>query len=349
MQADIVSHFFNNQPMKYKFTFVSLLFPFLLFSQGNNVHDDLDSIIHFASTRSVYRDNVNWETVAKEMHRLSAGAMTVPDLVPALDYMFMELGDEHGRAFYKNQVLAYYYTDIFEEHQKGFDPDIYFEVQGNKVYAFGAHMFNNRIGYIRIVGLPMGDNTKMAKDIQDGVCRLINEGADRWVIDLRYNGGGNMNPMVEGLTSIIGNGPAGGATGVGPEDNIEWEIRDGDFYNHGYSIRLPNDCPLDNLPKVAVLTSLYTASSGEALAVIFKGRPHTRFFGAKTLGFVSGIIQEAINDSVSISLATSFFRDRKGVIYDEYVDVDEYEVFNRKEPLSADPCFLKAVSWLEED
>jgi carboxyl-terminal processing protease len=327
-----------------------ILMPGFIFSQANNsLQEDLNRIIQAAQSKSVYRENVNWEVVSKEMRRLAAGALTIHDLTPALSYMLEQMGDEHGRVLYNNQVIGYYYSDILKEHQKSFQPDIYFDVQGTKAYLFSAQLYNSRIGYIRLVGLPMGDNQKMAKDIQDEVCRLVDEGADRWVIDLRYNGGGNMNPMVEGIAGIIGDGPAGGATGVSPEDNVQWEIRGGDFYNNGYSIRLPNECIPDSLPKVAVLTSLYTASSGEAVAVIFKGRLNTRFFGAKTLGFVTGTDQEVISDSITFFLATSFFRDRNGVVYEEYVDVDEYEVFNRNAALSADACFLKAVSWLEQE
>ena len=89
-------------------------------------------------------------------------------------------------------------------HQKAFDMDIYQQVQRGTIYPFRAELIDERIGYVRIVGLGMGDNEQMARNIQDEVCRLRNAGADRWIVDLRYNGGGNMNPMVEGLATIIG-------------------------------------------------------------------------------------------------------------------------------------------------
>ena len=205
------------------------------------------------------------------------------------------LHDEHGRIFYNHQPIAYYYSGELKEHQKAFDMDMYQQVQSGTAFPFKAQLLNGKIGYIRIVGLGLGNNEGMAKNIQEELCRLRNAGADRWIVDLRYNGGGNMNPMAEGLATIIGDGPSGGATGVVSADDVTWEIVDGEFYNNGYSIRVPNTCGDDSLPKVAVLTSLYTASSGEAIAVIFKGRERARFFGGNTLGMVTGTNWEVIS------------------------------------------------------
>ena len=86
-------------------------------------------------------------------------------------------------------------------------------------------------------------------------------------------------------------------------------------------------------PKIAVLTSLYTASSGEAIAVIFKGKEKTKFFGQKTLGMVTVTDWEIINDATAMTISVSYYKDRNEKIYDKYVDVDVDVPFT-EQPLS---------------
>jgi len=335
--------------MKNRFLILLGMFPFHIFSQETHIREVLDGVIQVAQTKSLYREKVNWEVVTDSMYQLSSDAKDIPALAPAFNYLLEVLHDEHGRIFYNHQPIAYYYSGELKEHQKAFDMDIYQQVQSGAIYPFRAELIDERIGYVRIVGLGMGDNEEMARNIQDVVCRLRNAGADRWIVDLRYNGGGNMNPMVEGLAAIIGDGPSGGAAGVLPADDVTWEIINGDFYNHGYSIRLPNTCSYDSLPKVAVLTSLYTASSGEAVAVVFKGRARTRFFGGNTLGMVTGTNWEVINDQLAISISVNYYRDRKGKVYQKYVDVDEEIKYPFDPQTLMDPCVQQSVSWLMQD
>ncbi len=335
--------------MRIHFLILMGMFPLNVFSQETHIRENLERIIHVAQTTSLYRENVNWEVVKDSMYQLAADAKDIPDLAPAFNYLLEALHDEHGRIFYNHLPIAYYHSGELKEHQKAFEMDIYRQVQSGAVYPFRAELMGERIGYVRIVGLGMGDNEQMAKNIQDEVCRLKEAGADRWIVDLRYNGGGNMNPMVEGLASIIGDGPSGGAVGVLPADDVTWEIMNGDFYNSGYSIRLPNTCSDESLPRVAVLTSLYTASSGEALAVVFKGRERTRFYGGNTLGMVTGTNWEVINDQLTISISVNYYRDRHGKVYQKYVDVDEEIAYPFDPEVLIDRCVQQSFSWLLQD
>lgn len=335
--------------MKIAFVSIFLFFSYLSSAQHDELRTKLDKIIEVAQSTSVYRDRVDWPSAKDSIYVLAKNATQFTQLKPALNYLLEVLGDEHGRVLYNNQVIAYYYSGQLKEHQGGFDPVLYGQVQSGQPYTFETLLLKDHIGYIRMPGLPMGDNLLMAKNIQDEVCALTQKGADRWIIDLRYNGGGNMNPMVEGLTAILGDGPVGGAEGLTTADNIIWEIRDGDFYNDGYSILLPEECSGASGQRVAVLTSLYTVSSGEALTVIFKGRPQTRFFGARTLGMVTGTSWDVISDSVTVSISTNFYKDRNGKVYRNYVDVEEEIQSIHGPEMKDEPCILRAMQWIEQE
>lgn len=308
----------------------------------------LNRIVSHAETASLYRKNVNWDTLKTQVFALAKEARTVPELSPALKHLLKGIGDEHGRIFHQNQIIAYYYGHP-KAHQKDLKPEVYNQVQSGQHYQFEAKVLEDSIGYVRIVGLPMGDNQQMSATIAEGICKVAQTGVNQWIVDLRYNGGGNMFPMAEGLASLIGVGNVGGARGLTTAENAQWKIQDGHFYYDDYSVLLEQPCSAKKSPKVAVLTSVYTASSGEAIAVIFKGRDNTRFFGGKTLGMITVTDWAEIGASTAMAISVSYYQDRNGKIYNQFVDVDEEWPFV-EEPLStADTTVKRAIEWLKRD
>jgi len=316
-------------------------------AQKSETELTLDKIIEHAEHNSLYRKNVDWTSLKKEMFSLAKDADSVLQLKPALDLMLKELNDTHGRVFHNNQYLSYYSGEQ-KEHRKNMDSEIYNEIQSTQVYKFKAFVLDDDIGYVRIVGLPMGDNQKMSADIQNAVCEVIEKGAKKWIIDLRYNGGGNMFPMVEGITNIIGDGIVGGTKGVTEDESSTWQIKKGDFFYDEQNVAIENKCPISEVQKVAVLTSVYTASSGEALAVILKKRPKTKFFGNKTMGMVTATDFKQIDSLTMMSISVSYYKDRESNVYDEFVDVDEIIEFEPKIEMDKDKGINRAIEWLNE-
>ena len=65
-------------------------------------------------------------------------------------------------------------------------------------------------GYLKIVGIgPRADMEKEAKNIRNAINNLSKTEVEKWIVDLRYNTGGNMNQMVTGLATLIGDGMLG--------------------------------------------------------------------------------------------------------------------------------------------
>ena len=316
-------------------------------AQKSETRLTLDKIIEHAEKNSLYRKNVDWTALKKEMYVLAKNAHSISQLKPSLDLMLKKLNDTHGRVFHNNQYLSYYSGEK-KAHRKNIDNDVYSEIQSTQVYEFKAINLQDSIGYVRIVGLPMGDNQKMSADIQNAVCKVIENGAKKWIIDLRYNGGGNMFPMVEGLTNIIGDGTVGGTKGVTEDESSVWQIKEGDFFYDEQNVAIENKCPIPQIQKVAVLTSVYTASSGEALAVILKNRPKTRFFGNKTMGMVTATDYNQIDSLTAMMISVSYYKDRESNVYKEYIDVDEIIDFEPKAETNKDKGISRAIEWLKE-
>jgi len=73
---------------------------------------------------------------------------------------------------------------------------------------------------------------------------------------------------------------------------------------------------------LAVLIGPQTASSGEAVAVAFRGRPHTVIFGQRSRGLSTSNNQFRLSDGAILNLSVSVFADRQGRRYGDELDPD---------------------------
>ncbi len=133
---------------------------------------------------------------------------------------------------------------------------------------------------------------------------------DSWIIDLRGNLGGNMWPMLAGIGLVVGEGDLGSFQS--PDGNNEsWYYRTGKAgsRSHGQdSVGAQVTNPpfqLPQLPWVAVLLDRSTASSGEAIAISFAGRPRSRSFGERTMGFATANEENPLSDGATLYLCSS--------------------------------------------
>lgn len=162
------------------------------------------------------------------------------------------------------------------------------------------------IGYISVPGLA-GTNREQGDAFSAEVCQAIerraNEAARGWIVDLRRNRGGNMWPMLAGLRALLG-------------DHSPGAFLDRADTPSPWRIRKTEGCGLDiSSAPVAVLIGPRTASSGEAVAVAFRARPRTRFFGRPTAGLATSNRSIKLPDASMLMLTTAAFSDRSGGTY----------------------------------
>jgi C-terminal processing protease CtpA/Prc len=94
-----------------------------------------------------------------------------------------------------------------------------------------------------------------------------------------------------------------------------------------------------------VLTSRATASSGEAVAISFKGRPRTRSFGIPTRGLSTSNAVFRLRDGATMFLTVATMADRTGRLYGSAVDVDEETEDVQLAPTAGAPVDA-SISWL---
>jgi carboxyl-terminal processing protease len=185
------------------------------------------------------------------------------------------------------------------------------------------------IGYLSLTGIEGGSEETpeyaesvrqimKAVDGEDPVCG--------WVLDLRESIGGSsigdwlaLGPLVGDPLLMRAGRSAGGPTSIYYEEGrIRYE---GESISGGEEVR-PESLPPDAyIPErldvpVAVLISSRTASAGEAIAVTFAGRPHTRFFGEQTFGATTSHESLEFPDGGLLRVASGLYQDRTGQSYE---------------------------------
>lgn len=153
-----------------------------------------------------------------------------------------------------------------------------------------------------------------------------------WIVDLRGNHGGNFYPMLRGLAPILGEGTA--MFWAYPDNTFDSSVIDSDMMSTAYHLLKPD-------PKVAVLTDKTLGSSGEAVAICFKGRSNTRSFGNSTCGVSTERKQYNISNVGVLNLTVGIMADRHKNLYGGSVIPDELE-------LSSTLAMQKAISWMKQ-
>ena len=175
---------------------------------------------------------------------------------------------------------------------------------------------SERVGYVSIPGYSGGDVAAAgtyATRMHESLAGILASSSCGWVVDLRQNTGGNMWPMLAGLKPFLGNAGLGtfeSPTGSSPK----WIA--------GQAVGVEPPATLGGLESawVAVITGPRTASSGEAVAIAFRGRPRTRSFGLPTAGCLSTANQTfRLPDGAMILLTTAVDADRTGKRYGDKV------------------------------
>jgi C-terminal processing protease CtpA/Prc len=260
----------------------------------------LEAALRIVKTNALRRDAVAWSTVEPEYRALAAGAERSSDVYPAIQYLLRELGDRHSSLRTPDQTAA-------------------FRTGGAENPPADVRALADAVGYIKVpayFGAEAGAMRAYAVRAHEAIMATLPAARCGWIVDLRTNGGGNMWPMLAGLKPLLGDGPLGSFEG-GTGPSVPWIA--------GRSMNLEPLTALAPLEAawVAVLTGPRTASSGEAVAIAFRGRPRTRSFGAPTAGLSTANGTFPLPDGAMLLLTVSVQADRTGRRYGEKVEPDE--------------------------
>lgn len=142
------------------------------------------------------------------------------------------------------------------------------------------------------------------------------------ILDISSNSGGNMWPMMGGIAPLYDEGVL--ETFADREGNLQVVNVRGGMLRMNESVFPRADLdPLTRKPvHIAVLLGSRTASSGEILALGFKGQKNVRFFGQPTAGATTSNRTLRLSNGGQLALTTARILDRSGAVHHGRVQPD---------------------------
>lgn len=256
---------------------------------------------------------------------LTHSATTKEDCYPAFRYAIKMLNDNHS------QFFAPKYARNWSA-----------EAGAQRIDFAEGRMVEGK-AYLKVPGFKGGnekDQRLFADSLQRLIARLDINQPSGWIVDLRENNGGNCWPVLAGLGPLV-EGEECGYFFVKGAYSGPWN------YSHGASrigqekqcsVTTPYTLTHRNL-KTVILQSSRTLSSGEVIAVAFKGRPNTVLMGTNSGGLTSSNAMFRLSDGAVVNLTTSIYADRNKKHYLSGVDPDI-----KLQP--GDDALKRALDWI---
>ncbi len=306
----------------------------------------MDTIVTLARTSAVNRAEIDWQALSSKLEDLyQTGGVVI-----ATQYILQALHDDHGRIWVDQQPY-YGLEKPWQPSTMVIDSTLLKQYRQSEMPVYGVRI-EPSYGYIRIPSIIFGpDDHIHAHQILNTLTDIAADGAIKgWIIDLRWNGGGTMFPMLAGLSPLFGSESLGSFTDPATGYAENWSVWKGNVFLDDRQMTeylLPSDFDWSGIP-VVVLISAATSSSGEVVAIAFKGRPDTWCIGESTAGFTTNVSWNPLSDRVTLQLSTSYFADRSGNVYsgtsvepDEWIDGGD-DFHN----LLQDRKIIRALEWL---
>ncbi len=135
-----------------------------------------------------------------------------------------------------------------------------------------------------------------------------------FILDLTANEGGNMWAMLGGLSPLLERGEFGSVRRAGNASKSWKHDEHGLWFGDELTLKFASGMPVKQiLPlPLAVIVGKTTGSSGEAVAIAFRGQSKTKLFGVNTRGFGTATRPFKLGDGMTLLLATGKFADRAG-------------------------------------
>lgn len=298
----------------------------------------LAEVLRFIRSDSVHQEQLqDWWAFHDLVMMAANDPQTIPDTYPAVQFALDRLCDSHS--FFLEPAAA-----------QRFKTEGVLPGQGELVPVNGRFL-TKAIAYLELPSF-WGEGeaaTRFATEVQAQLRRLDQERPCGWVLDLRRNHGGNLWAMLAGLAPMLPEGWVGSlvfADGRVRRWHIEADrvLVDGLEFagvaGDGYQLQ-------DQQVPVAVLVSSQTGSAAEGVLVAFLSRPETRVFGEATVGKASANRARTFPDGAMLFLATAWFADPSGQIYDGRILPDE-QITNDWSQFGseADVVLQRARAWL---
>jgi len=320
----------------------------------------LDSIISITKTHSIYKNDVDWTKLEKQVYDRFIDSGSIISILEPTQYLLGELGDYHGflvlngkQYWTKNKKTRNVNYDYKSKiHKKKQDKIVSMLIDQKKIIT---KIISDSIAYIEVPFFLNNQgidsiNSNYTLKLRKAICNLSKTNPKGYIIDLRRNLGGTVYLMISGMGELLQNFDLGGTTIDTKNYNDKWTLKEGNFHFGKNSLsNIPEikcHISIDNIP-IVVLIGRYTASSGEVVATALKGQNNVKLIGEQTAGYTTTNSWFSISNNISLNPSISFYMSEDKTIHKDgvYPDIVINENLNVEDPLSG-KVINEAIKWI---
>lgn len=312
--------------MKYLLLLLICLLTFSVKAQKKSTPQDSITVFYkelFSALKTgyIHKKTIDWPAVESETWLKVKQHTSFENSLNEIKPLFDKIAANHCIVFYNQKK----YTSTTKKIPEGSYSGQWSKKYGTKP-NFEAKVLDDKFAYILIPGMlffdtSAGNINKIAQPLYNQIAEIkTNNKIEGWIIDLRFNTGGNSTPMLLSLYDLLGNNNVWGTLNVNKKQDIKYKLKDGKYIDGS------KDMPYINLSgalldtaKVAVITGIVTASSGEVTALAFKGRANTIFIGEPSYGATTGNVSWPLPFNITMALTTSYDSDRNGNYHEKII------------------------------
>lgn len=307
-----------------KFIFTGFLFISLIPLEAQRVktaHDSIrvfyDQLFKNLENGYLYKNEVNWKKVKAETNIKLANYNSFESSLGEIKSLFDQIKADHCNVYYKDRKYGGTTKSISSEVSEAWKTKYESKPDAE------VKILEGDIGYIlmpKIVFSVVDEKNihEAAQPIYDAIAKIKNtKQLKGWIIDLRFNSGGNSTPMLLALYDFLGNNTIWSSVDLKGKKVSTANLDKGVYYDNSISHGFINPvAPLLDHAKVALIIGPATASAGEIVALAFKERPNTLFIGEQSYGATTSNIQAKLPFDSFMALTTAIDADRNGKVFD---------------------------------
>lgn len=311
-----------------------------------------DSLFYILEKNFLFKDRVSWNKVKTHFEQNALTHATFESSLKESKAVFDSIDCNHCMLFSENG----YYPATPKKQLLYKDYSYEFGKKHSEGVEFSISKLGDAYGYIIIPGMLLLDLTQdelnaKTQEMYDEIVMLDkNNNLKGWIIDLRFNIGGNSYPMINALYHLLGDKVIYNELNINKEVEKVNKLENGKFYSGEKvetEIKTINKNPDIKIP-VALIIGNWTASAGETIVLGFKGRENVITIGEPTYGHLTGNSLFELPFKIQAPLTTGYLADMYGR-YSENLSphIPVKEEKNNFENLLEDQNIIEAIKFID--
>ncbi|RZJ71786.1 S41 family peptidase [Flavobacterium sp.] len=307
-----------------------------------------DRFFSVLKTEYLLKNAIDWKTIESETRQNISKHETFKSALQETRIVFDKIGGTHCKVMFQNEN---YGAKIDIPALENFSEQ--WKAKNATKPSFEVKVLDGKYGYILLPSLKYNDFSpaythKIAQPLYDKIHEIkTKHKIEGWILDLRFNLGGNDAPMLLALYDFLGDNAVWGTLDSDKKPYAKTRLSKGRYFSDSYKVSHinPKGESLEKA-KVAVITGLLTASSGEVTALAFKGRPNSIFIGEPTLGMTTANVVKPMPFDALLVVSIAYDCDRNGTYYEKITPDIAISKKDNFDDLLLDENILQAIKFV---